>query len=113
MALTGTKTSDLTKIENNVGNKTLVEKTDNGVIKPKISNLNNLVTPEPNKDPYLSFIIQQNQIPSGTIKPRHLAATLTMSKGDLYYSDGTNFIKLPIGTTGQTLKVVNGVPAWG
>jgi hypothetical protein len=33
--------------------------------------------------------------------------------GDLYYRDSSgNFVRLPIGTSGQTLKVVSGLPAW-
>jgi hypothetical protein len=34
--------------------------------------------------------------------------------GDLYYRDSSgNFVRLPIGSTGQTLKVASGLPAWG
>lgn len=57
-------------------------------------------------------MIHQSMIPNGEIKPRHLAATSTMTKGDLYYSDGTNFVRIPAGTNGQTLKMVGGIPTW-
>jgi len=53
------------------------------------------------------FIISQNQIVPGTIKPRHLAATTVASFGDTFYSDGTNFKRLSIGTTRQLLFVNN------
>jgi hypothetical protein len=34
--------------------------------------------------------------------------------GDLYYRDSSgNFVRLPIGSTGQALKVSGGLPAWG
>lgn len=33
--------------------------------------------------------------------------------GDLYYRDGSgNFVQLPIGATGKTLRVASGLPAW-
>ncbi len=58
--------------------------------------------------------IHESQILPGTIKPRHLAASITMAKGDIYYVNASGiFQRLPIGTNGQTLKVVNGIPAWG
>ncbi len=66
-----------------------------------------------NQKPQRQGLIHESQIPPGEIKPQHLAATATMAKGDLYYSDGSKFIRLPIGTNGQTLKVVNGLPQWG
>jgi hypothetical protein len=56
--------------------------------------------------------IHPSQIIKGSLTPSMLASTPTQAKGDLYYSDGTRFIRLPIGTVGQTLKVVNGAPAW-
>jgi hypothetical protein len=36
----------------------------------------------------------------------------TPAKGDLWYFDGTNLVNLPIGTAGQVLEVVSGVPKW-
>lgn len=34
--------------------------------------------------------------------------------GDLYYRDSSgNFVRLPAGSTGQSLKIAGGVPAWG
>lgn len=59
-----------------------------------------------------SSFIHEYQIPSGEIKPSHLAATTTQALGDLYYSDGSKFIRLPIGTANQVLTVVGGVPKW-
>jgi len=38
---------------------------------------------------------------------------LTLVQGDILYYDGTNIVRLPVGTTGQALKVSGGVPAWG
>jgi hypothetical protein len=33
--------------------------------------------------------------------------------GDLYYRDGSgNFVQLPVGATGKTLRVASGIPAW-
>lgn len=48
----------------------------------------------------------------GSITPLKMSVTETISEGDLYYSDGDRFIRLPIGTEGQVLKIVSGVPAW-
>lgn len=36
----------------------------------------------------------------------------TPASGDLFYHDGTTWTRLPKGTDGQTLKMVNGLPAW-
>ncbi len=33
--------------------------------------------------------------------------------GDLVYFDGTNWVRLAIGTTGQAIIVTGGIPAWG
>lgn len=61
----------------------------------------------------LRIQISQYDIPPGTVKPRHLAKTLTLAKGDIYYVDANGeFTKLAIGTAGQVLTVVDGVPAW-
>lgn len=61
----------------------------------------------------LRIQLSQADIPTGTIKPRHLAKSLTLEKGALYYVDENGeFTKLAIGTTGQVLTVVDGVPAW-
>jgi hypothetical protein len=64
-----------------------------------------------NTNPNIGFV-HPSQIISGSLIPRMFAATPAQAKGDLYYSDGSKFIRLPIGSNGQTLKVVNGVPAW-
>lgn len=58
------------------------------------------------------YLIDPKQIIPGTITPLMLSATPTIAAGDLYYSDGAKFIRLPIGTTGQLLNVAAGVPAW-
>jgi hypothetical protein len=55
--------------------------------------------------------IYQTDIIPAAIKPRALAVG-DQAKGDIFYSDGNNFIRVPIGTTGQTLKVQNGIPTW-
>lgn len=48
----------------------------------------------------------------GSINPRHLAATTDQALGDLYYSDGSKFVRLPKGEDGQVLTMVNGVLAY-
>ena len=58
-------------------------------------------------------LISQDQIIPGGIKQQHLAASSVIAKGDLYYGDGgNNFVRLPAGVDGQTLKNVSGVPVW-
>lgn len=37
----------------------------------------------------------------------------TTTNGDIIYHNGTDNVRLPIGTDGQTLKVSSGIPAWG
>lgn len=67
----------------------------------------------PARQPINTGYINQDQIVPGLIKQRHLAATPVIANGDLYYGDGNNnFIRIPIGTTNQTLKVINGIPTW-
>ncbi len=58
------------------------------------------------------YLISSNQILPGTIKPLMLAATPVIANGDTYYSNGTTFVRLPIGATGTHLVVSSGVPAW-
>lgn len=42
-----------------------------------------------------------------------IAAMASSATGDLYYLNSSGaFTRLPIGTTGQVLKVVDGLPAW-
>jgi hypothetical protein len=49
----------------------------------------------------------------GTIKATGLSLNLGGTTGDIYYQDSSgNLHRLPIGTSGQTLKVVSGLPAW-
>jgi hypothetical protein len=50
----------------------------------------------------------------GTIKATGLSLNLgSGATGDIYYQDSSgNLHRLPIGTSGQTLKVVSGLPAW-
>jgi len=57
-------------------------------------------------------LIQKWQIPNGLITPLMLCATQKVAIGDLYYSNGSVFIRLPIGTANQVLTVVNGLPIW-
>jgi len=41
------------------------------------------------------------------------ALTVTsIATGDMIYYSGTAWVRLPIGTVGQTLKVSDGIPAW-
>lgn len=58
------------------------------------------------------YLLNGNQVPSGMITPLMLAATPTVANGDTYYSNGTTFVRLPIGTSNQVLAAINGVPAW-
>ena len=59
-----------------------------------------------------SQIYQPPLIP-GSVKQRSLAASSAIAKGDLYYGDGgNNFVKFAIGTTGQQLMVIGGIPTW-
>lgn len=39
-------------------------------------------------------------------------ANISFSNGDLIYFNGTDLIRLPVGTAAQVLTVVSGVPAW-
>ncbi len=39
-------------------------------------------------------------------------AIASQATGDLIYFDGSNWVRLAIGTTGQTLKVAGGIPTW-
>lgn len=41
------------------------------------------------------------------------ASSITPTAGKLWYANGTSFVALPIGSTGNVLKVVGGLPAWG
>ncbi|CAB4184006.1 hypothetical protein UFOVP1375_9 [uncultured Caudovirales phage] len=53
---------------------------------------------------------------SGTALPEANGGTAqtTYAAGDILYASGVNTLaKLPVGTTGQVLKVAAGVPAWG
>lgn len=60
---------------------------------------------------FFPLIFQQNIAP-GVIKQQHLLPSPTRA-GDLYYGkDGVNFSNLKIGSTGQILMVIAGVPAW-
>ena len=58
-------------------------------------------------------LLQDANFPSGIIKGRMLAADITQKAGDMYFinSDGI-FQRLPAGTAGQVLEVVNGIPTW-
>ena len=54
-------------------------------------------------------------ITSGTVRKKIAMYDDTSgATGDLYYRDGSgNFTQLGIGSSGQTLRVTGGVPAWG
>ncbi len=66
----------------------------------------------PNTNQAQPFLINQAQIPHGEIKPLHLAATDTVALGDTYYSDGTNFIRLPVGANGSIPYISGGIPVY-
>lgn len=57
-------------------------------------------------------IISQQNIAPGAIKQRHLVPSPTQ-KGDMYYGSNGGFANLPVGTSGQVLTILNGVPVWG
>lgn len=54
-------------------------------------------------------------ITSGTVRKKiAMYDDIGGATGDLYYRDGSgNFTQLGIGSSGQTLRVTGGVPAWG
>lgn len=60
----------------------------------------------------LSAIVgQQNLLPS-SVKQRHLVGNPSQP-GDMYYGqDGNNFARVGIGTEGQGLTVLGGIPTW-
>jgi hypothetical protein len=76
-----------------------------------LNNFQKTQEPVKKQDSAFSFL-HQSMFPSGVIKPRHLVASSIIANGDMFYSDGTNFVKIPVGAEGKTLKIVNGVPAW-
>lgn len=57
-------------------------------------------------------LLQKSQFPKGIIDPIMLASTPVLAKGDIYYSNGAQFVRLAPGTDGQVLTMVNSVPAW-
>ena len=57
------------------------------------------------------FIISEMIVP-GAIKQRHLLPS-PVRKGDIYYGDNGYFKSVALGSTGQTLMVIGGVPVWG
>jgi hypothetical protein len=59
-----------------------------------------------------SWILPQHIIPGG-IRPQHLVPN-PVQQGDIFFTGGNaNFNRVGIGTTGQVLQVVAGVPTWG
>lgn len=66
-----------------------------------------------NQDNSLPQIIKSSQIKPGVVDPRALAVPVNPQLGDIFYSDGTKFKKLALGTSGQALIVSNGEPTWG
>lgn len=57
-------------------------------------------------------LIHESQIPSGEIKPTHLAATPIQASGDIYYSDGSKFVRLPAGANGSVAIISSGLPSY-
>lgn len=58
-------------------------------------------------------LLQDQQFPSGIIKPRMLAADTTMKAGDMYYVNSSGiFQRLAPGTASQVLTMGSSVPAW-
>ena len=59
-----------------------------------------------------------SKITSGTIDTNRFPTlvkdlgALSATAGDVYYYDGTNFNRLPLGSTGYVLTVTNGLPVW-
>lgn len=53
-------------------------------------------------------------ITTGTVRKKvALYDDASGGTGDLYYRDSTgNFVRLPVGSTGKTLRVSSGLPAW-
>lgn len=74
--------------------------------------MNNPLLPAQKPSQSIARLLHESQFPDGIIKPQMLAATPTRGNGDLYYSNGSTFVRLPVGSNGQKLTVVNGVPAW-
>src|SRR5258708_850196 len=57
-------------------------------------------------------LVTSSQIKPGVIFPRHLVVPTNPHNGDLFYSDGTKFVRLSPGSNGQVLKLASGVPSW-
>lgn len=66
----------------------------------------------PNNQQASAFLITPAMLTPGIITPRTLAATPEMANGDLYFSTGAVFTRLPIGDEGNFLQVTNGIPSW-
>ena len=66
-----------------------------------------------NNSPTVTRILQDQDFPSGIIRPRMLAASPTMAEGDMYRvnADGI-FERFAAGSANQVLTVTGGVPAW-
>lgn len=58
------------------------------------------------------YLLNGNQFPNGIITPLMLAATPIVANGDTYYSNGTTFVRLPVGSANQVLTASNGIPSW-
>jgi hypothetical protein len=74
------------------------------------NNPNQLQTSQPLQQPMP--ILQKAQFPRGIIDPGMLAATPVQAKGDIYYSNGANFVRLAPGPSGAVLQLIDGVPTW-
>jgi len=57
-------------------------------------------------------VILSSQIKPGVVDPRNLVVPVNPKNGDLFYSNGTTFVKLSPGTAGQVLTLTGGVPTW-
>lgn len=69
-----------------------------------------VVTPQDQQQQ--GYLIDPKQILPGTITPPMLAATPVLASGDTYYSNGTTFVRLPVGTANQVLTTIGGKPSW-
>lgn len=61
----------------------------------------------------LPVIITPSQLKPGVVTPRSLVVPISPQNGDTFYSDGSRFVKVAPGTTGQAWIMNNGVPGWG
>lgn len=70
------------------------------------------MNPNQNQNPQQFQLLQKSQFPKGIIDPIMLAATTVLAKGDIYVSNGTQFVRVSPGNNAEVLTMVNGFPAW-